>query len=261
MSAAQVKRERWASSPATLHYPYQKVFPMSYLERYHNGNHEQVWNELLSLGSAVHQPQYFDQAQAVASETMRRVRRNCERIVNRLQSAGYRFGVYLDGSRGYISDGPLIPPSQQSQIDIATLENQVGPIPLSLLAFWREVGAVDLVGMHPAWPSLLDPLVVYPPEAVLVDLEAWQDHDASEDFEGSLAPDILHKDNISGGEPYSVQLPDSSADFLLRYEQHELYFVPYLRVAILQWGGFPGLDQNRQPFPFLANLLRHLEPF
>jgi hypothetical protein len=234
---------------------------MSYLERYLTGDHEQVWNDLLSLGSAVRHPPYLDQAQAVAIETMRRVRRNCERIVNRLQAAGYRFGVYPDGSRGYISDGPLILSSRQSQADIATLEHQVGPLPLSLLAFWREVGAVDLVGMHPAWPSLLDPLVVYPPEAVLIDLETWQDDDSSEAFEASLAPDSLHKDNISGGEPYSVQLPDSSADFLLRYEQHELYFVPYLRLALLRWGGLPGLEQNREPFPFLADLLVKLEPF
>ena len=234
---------------------------MSYLERYLNGDHEQVWNDLLSLGPAVRHPPYFDQAQAVAIETMRRVRRNCERIVNRLRAAGYRFGVYPDGSRGYISNGPLILLSRQSQADIATLENQVGPVPLSLLAFWREVGAVDLVGMHPAWPSLLDALVVYPPEAVLVDLEAWQDDNASEAFEGSLAPDSLHKDNISGGEPYSVQLPDSSADFLLWYEQHELYFVPYLRLALLRWGGLPGLEQKRQPFPMLADLLVKLEPF
>jgi hypothetical protein len=234
---------------------------MNYLKRYLNGDHEQVWNDLLSLGFAVRHPPYFDQAQAVALETMRRVRRNCERIVNQLQAAGYLFGVYPDGSRGYISDGPLILPSRQSQADITTLENQVGPIPLSLLAFWRVVGAVDLVGMHPAWPSLLDPLVVYPPEAALVDLEEWQDDGSSEAFEGSLAPDSMHKDNISGGEPYSVQLPDSCADFLLRYERHELYFVAYLRLAILQWGGLPGLEQQRPPFPFLTNLLIKLEPF
>jgi hypothetical protein len=35
------------------------------------------------------------------------------------------------------------------------------------VAFWQEVGAVELVGMHPAWPDGLDPLVVYPPEGAL----------------------------------------------------------------------------------------------
>lgn len=233
---------------------------MKYLERYLNGDHEQVWNELLALGPAVRHQPYIGQAQAVATETMRRVRRNCELIVHRLQAAGYRFGVYPDGSRGYISDGPFVPPSLQSQADIATLEDELGPLPLSLLAFWREVGAVDFVGMHSAWPSLLDPLVVYPPEAALADLETGQD-DLSEAIEVGLAPDNLHKDNISGGEPYSVQLPDSAADFLLLYEQHGLYFVPYLRLAILAWGGLPGLEQNPAPFPMLDDLLVDLEPF
>jgi hypothetical protein len=237
---------------------------MNYLERYLNGDHEQAWNDLLSLHSAVRRQPYADQAQAVATETMRRVRRNCERIVNRLQSAGYIFGIYPDGSGGYTSDEPLSSSSYQPQTDIARLEDQVGPVPLSLLAFWREVGAVDLVGMHPDWPSLLDPLVVYAPEAALVDLESWDDDEedpSSEAFEAGLAPDNLHKDNISGGEPYSVRLPDPSADFLLRYEQHGLYFVPYLRLAILRWGGLPGLEQSHQPFPLLSDLIAGLEPF
>jgi len=50
------------------------------------------------------------------------------------------------------------------------------------------------------------------------------------------------KDNESGGNPYCVGLPDWSANFILLYECHNLHFVPYLRMAILQWGGFPGLD-------------------
>ena len=35
-------------------------------------------------------------------------------------------------------------------------------------------------------------------------------------FEAGLAPDYLHKDNVSGGSPYAVKLPDPGVDFLFR---------------------------------------------
>ena len=45
------------------------------------------------------------------------------------------------------------------------------------------------------------------------ELDAWEEMVAEgeasdEPFEGGLAPDDLHKDNISGGSPYAVALPD-----------------------------------------------------
>ena len=69
---------------------------MNYLERYRNGEHEQVWNDLQSLGPSVRQEPYYTQARDVATETMRRVRRNCERLVARLQTLGYIFGTFPD---------------------------------------------------------------------------------------------------------------------------------------------------------------------
>jgi hypothetical protein len=197
---------------------------------------------------------------------MRRVRRNCERIVSRLGSTGYVFGLYPDGSTGYYTEGPLVPPSDATRADRASLEEQVGPIPLSLVAFWQEVGSVDLVGMHPSWPGMLDPLVISSPKEALFDLDSWEEYlqdgdvDPSDRFEASLAPDDLHKDNVSGGSPYAVALPDSSADFVLLNERHDMLFVPYLRLAILRWGGFPGLEAQAVPFKPLGDLVAGLEP-
>ena len=51
----------------------------NYLERYLAGEYEQVWSELQALGPAVRQKPYLAEARKVATETMRRVRRNCER--------------------------------------------------------------------------------------------------------------------------------------------------------------------------------------
>ena len=240
---------------------------MNYLERYLNGEFQMVWDELQALGPAVRQEPYYSVAREVAVETMRRVRRNCEIIVSRLRSTGYVFGTYPDGSTGYYTQGPLVPPSKEALADLAELEERIGPLPLSLVAFWQEVGTVDLVGMHLSWPGGLDPLVVNEPAGAISDLDDWEylldegDADVPERFEAGLAPDDLHKDNISGGNPYSVALPDPSADFVLLYERHELLFVPYLRMAILRWGGFPGLDTHEVKLEALDGLVAGLEPF
>jgi hypothetical protein len=240
---------------------------MNYLERYRSGEYEQVWNELQALGPAVRQEPHYSQACEVAAETMRRVRRNCELIVSRLQALGYVFGTYPDGSTGYYTQGPLVPPSEKMLADLAELEERVGPLPISLAAFWREVGTVDWVGRRPGWPDGLDPLVVYEPEGAISDLDNWEclleegDVDDSDQFAAGIAPDDLHKDNTSGGDPYSVALPDPSADFVLLYERHRLLFVPYLRMAILRWGGFPGLDSQAEPLEAVRELVAGLEPF
>jgi len=228
---------------------------MNYLERYRNGEYAQVWSELLALGAAVHEEQHFSQAQAVAAETMGRVGRNCERLVERLESQGYVFGTYPDGSKRYYSTDPLTPPSEEFLSFMEELEAEAGPLPLSLTAFWQVVGAVDFVGMHPDWEDGLDPLVVDPPEGALAQL-----YDDEEVF-AALAPDDLHKDNVSGGNPYGARLPDPCADFLFMYESHNLHFVPYLRLAILHWGGFPGLDGSGMQFEPLESLTTDLEPF
>ena len=244
---------------------------MTYLQRYLAGEHEQVWADLRALGTDVRQQPVGDDARAVAAETMRRVRRNCERIITRLQAAGYVFGVHTDGGDRY-AEGPLVPLSDQRRAEMAELVARVGPLPLSLEAFWIEVGSVDLVGMHPSLPEMSDPLEVMPAEAVLSDLDDWEGnfdeihaHEPDDEvprFEGSLSADAYHKDNVSGGEPYALHLPDAAADFVLLNERHGLYFVPYLRLAILRWGGFPGLDgRPGQRFELLDRLIDGLEPF
>jgi len=232
---------------------------MNLLERYRNGEYERVWDELQALGSLVRQDPYYSEAQAVATETMRRVRRNCERLVSRLQTLGYTFGTFPDGTRRSYTVDPLTLPSGQMRADCAELESEAGPLPLSLFTFWQEVGAVDLVGGHPAWPDGLDPLVVDPPEGALSFL--YDEEDESQGQFAGLAPDDLHKDNTSGGDPYGVRLPNPAADFLFVYERHNMLFVPYLRLAILQWGGFPGLDGRGIAFAPLGDLLAGLEPF
>jgi hypothetical protein len=86
-------------------------------------------------------------------------------------------------------------------------------------------------------------------------------YDDDEDVFISIAPDVFHKDNISGSGPYGLELPNPAADFLFMDEGHDLLFVPYLRFAILQWGGFPGLEGRGIRFEPLSTLTAELEAF
>lgn len=102
----------------------------------------------------------------------------------------------------------------------------------------------------------------------LEEYEAWSD-----DFENNpddagpfilpLSPDAYHKANISGGEPYGIQLPCHQADAIWENERHQTTFVNYLRISF-QWGGFPGfadLPERERPTQKLAELTLDLIPF
>jgi hypothetical protein len=232
---------------------------MECIERYKNGECLGVWKDLMALGPAVRDEPDWSQAGEVVVEMMSRVRRNCETIISRLGQMGYDFTRYPGGSRRYGDMPPFTPPSDDMREAQMELEDAAGPLPLSLTTFWEVVGAVDLVGMGPGWPDGLDPLVVDPPEGAL----AWiEDSYGEEDgLFAALAPDDLHKDNVSGGDPYGVRLPQPAVDFIFENEPHGMYFVDYLRLAILKWGGFPGLDGLGVEFEPLSELTRDLEVF
>lgn len=103
------------------------------------------------------------------------------------------------------------------------------PIPEELVAFWEVVGSLNFVWNYESprdVPELfdgvelleLDPLCVDGPESIAYSVETWRDM-VAEGFVGrggqftlELAPDYLHKANISGGSPYGIQLPSRSSD-------------------------------------------------
>jgi hypothetical protein len=252
---------------------------MSYFERYVQGDHEAVWAELVSLGPSVREPAIFDDANAVARETMRRVADNINAIVGRLQGHGYDFARYPDGSLIPFNFGPLAHPHGELRKQIVDLENLVGTVPLSLKAFWETVGAVSLVGCHSlGWPQYTDPLVVEPPEVCISVYQEWL-ADAEEfgtaniePFIAPISPDVFHKDNVSGGAPYGLHLPNAAVDVELRNQSRQMTFVSYLRFSLLEWGGFPGLaslnseiisSQNREGIDvkWILNLKDDLIPF
>ena len=209
----------------------------SFFARYQQDLCEQVWEELYTLGPTVRNADVYADAEAVATETMRRVRYNIEAIIPRLEELGYQFGYEWTWgspmtSSFWVERQPArtTSPAPDIAAQIERFEAQVGLLPLSLKAFYREVGGVNFVGSHPAWERLLDPQNTLGMEAAakLDPLFVWNfTEDSVEDWSSSpkevsyhaiLAPDRYFKYDISGSGPYWMEVPNAAADGMLHDE-------------------------------------------
>jgi len=168
--------------------------------------------------------------------------RRLRALVTCLRELGYEFEKPKD-----ILPGPAKGVDQQ----IKELQRLVGAIPVALAEFYRIVGAIDLTGSHAAWTccDYPDPLVVEPIDSALEEAREYAElqdpkaeYWASESgiFRAPVAPDSLHKANVSGGMWYGIEMPNALADPVVLEEPHTLPFTQYLELA-LSWGGFPGL--------------------
>jgi hypothetical protein len=229
---------------------------------YMAGDHVGAWNALVALGPAVRR-EFLNEATAVAWETMRRVRQNLGVVTARLEVCGYLRAVPDRGSR-------------VSEEDLALYEQQLGgPLPLSLRMFWRVVGSIDLTQaesqMVHDWLDVPssdlqclgddDPLVVPDPSNFsFEDLDEYgglEDDGDEPEVPGQhlvgLSPDRFHKAGVSGGNGYSLWVPDSCADFRIvgdvcapearpdgrPFDPRGQWFVQMLR-DVQRGGGFRG---------------------
>jgi hypothetical protein len=222
-----------------------------WLDRYRGGAREQVWHELRQYGQQVREPGLEVEAQSVCDEMARRARHNVEVIVARLHEQGYRFHSNDDAQEPVEA---LRPPGPDASALVPWLRDTFGEVPMVVSSWLRVVGDVWLVGTHPSWPqsAAADPLVIElegtrNPDASIRDyyqgeLDAWREW-STEDAEGGgfvlpVAPDRLHKANVSGGGPYGFRLPDATAEGLFVGEV-AMPFVSYLN-WVFRHGGFPG---------------------
>jgi hypothetical protein len=241
----------------------------SFLSRYQDGEHTQVWAELVALGEQIREEPLYSDALAVARETMRRVRYNIELLISRLSELGYQFGSPDPDEDGLIESFPPVFTPPKASVDdlIAKLEREAGILPLSLKAFYQVVGGVNLEGMDPGWEYAgglygLDPLVVWPlvEDRIKSCLRRNNLAEDEEPYRITIAPDHYHKEGISGGAPYEVALPNLAIDAPLLYEWHEITFVNYLRICF-DWGGMPGFEAcSVRPKKELAYLTKGLLP-
>lgn len=168
------------------------------------------------------------------------------------------------------------------KIYLEQIEQIAGPLPLSLRAWYEEVGAVNFYGYHERWHALIqtfaptlynrgEPSSLYlmsycdPLQVCALDehfLTCWREKIQYETiYKFEFAPDADFKDGYGGSSsPYTMILPDASAD--VRLIGTGMTFVQYLRVSLLSWGGFIGMRKwPTVPKGDLAVLTRDLIPF
>lgn len=227
----------------------------SFFRRYQQGDESNVWAELRALGQQAREPQYEEDVRAVCDEMALRALHNVEKLVDRLSADGFIFRDATD----HVEQSPLLRPSEDVDSLIDWLNETAGTLPLAVESWMRTVGDVNLVGAHPQWPDAeqADPLVI---EIELLrfggdearsyfaeELEMWRDGGDPRElppFLLSVAPDSLHKANISGGGPYGFELPDPTVEgsFVNEDARTELInepFTGYLN-RVFRSGGFPG---------------------
>lgn len=221
------------------------------IDRYRRGERGAVWHHLRRLGDRVRGPEHEEQARAVCEEMAHRARRNVELLVSRLQEQGYRFHTNDEAQQEVEPWAPASPGVAQELRTWAA--GHVGALPLTLEYWAGIVGDVWLVGTHPQWAdtAAADPFVLEPTGARYGtglptsyfedDLDLWREQAEFEEDPGvfvlPLAPDHLHKANISGGAPYGIRLPDACADGVFVGEV-AMPFVDYLN-RVFSHGGFP----------------------
>jgi hypothetical protein len=159
------------------------------------------------------------------------------------------------------------------QRNIATIEKTIGlPVPKIIALFWEKIGGVSFVDLKKYrhvdfWeshkirgPEFCDGLYVDAcndawASFICDDFLDWKESSSGEEDDAfllSLSPDGYHKDDISGGESYGLY---PGASWKAIWENFEWAgvrrpasalvdspdFLSYLRTAILECAGFPGL--------------------
>ncbi len=184
---------------------------------YRSGKYADAWEALRERFHPSEQD-VVASAHEVARLTMKRVRRNVETVTEHLGMIAYEFAsprkAHLD-------------PPRDVDASIGRLEELVGPVPIAVKAFWRQVGSVDLRGEFaeesedgllqsdasdddsPRFDPYanLDPLVVYPVSTAIDAAKRWRAKKDTEagPFRIPLGPDAYHKaDGAARGCPYLI---------------------------------------------------------
>jgi len=207
---------------------------MKLLEKYLQGDTVRVYEEIEQMGRDAFERNNIPEIKAVLTETMNRVAYNLEVIHAILVEQKYCFNK----NPRHDFEIPLLKPRWGTPIHIYRLERAIsafGYVPLSLKMFYKIVGSCNFAWDYDSngtipWEGA-DPIQISPISDLLAEAKEIEPDDAPVGL--PVSADYYHKDNISGGPPYSVELtakPQVDSRFL--YEEHETTFVNYLRIAM-----------------------------
>ncbi len=238
---------------------------MTFYERYINGETEDVYKDILALEQEVFSPERFVDIDRVLTETFQRVKYNLEVIYIELKNINYNFKI--DPKNNF--EKPIHAALADTDLLLVKLDTAVekfGYVPLSLKYFYKIVGAVNFCWDYKTKEELMwnmaDPIQIASLDGVVEEVidKNWKEHIqqyVDDDEFGcaflDLAADDLHKDNISGGQSYAIEITKSpSIDSTFMNEPHNTTFINYIRICF-QSCGFPGITRldtgnNYQPF-------------
>lgn len=221
----------------------------SYFARYLDGDRVAVWDELIALGNRVREQELFQDATAVAEETVRRAKHNLELIHTRLVGLGYQFA---HPDEAFVSTRELL--IQSTQEEISDIERRVGNFPLLLKAWYQSVESLDFsqtwVQMRPPSGPDVQGLGRMTTLHMKSLRHCWREHLYLKDYaeqhhlrNGTLSERFSFLPtggNASNCEHRGVDLPSLGADAMLYNEGGgDIYLVTHLR-RNFEWGGFPG---------------------
>lgn len=226
---------------------------MTLYDRYISGQTEQVCQHMLALGKEAFSSANQSDIDEVLTELFSRAAYNLNIIYSELKSINYLFKTEFK----YNFERPLHKPLQETRVLLDRLDKAVKPfgfIPLSLKYFYNIVGGVNFAWDYETnedfiW-QLADPIQIASLDAVVdtVTGKYWREEMQEIMNEGEtpyleLSADDLHKDNISGGPPYSLEITKHpSVDSLFLNEPSNATFINYLRICIDNCG-FPSIQR------------------
>jgi len=234
---------------------------MNFLQRYNHGETVQVYADIYDLGQAAFSEAHYADIHAVMQETMRRVAFNLETIHHELEGIGYNFKRHASHS----FEKPLLKPFLNTQYLQTALDNVVlsfGHVPVSLKLFYSMVGSCNFAWDYDTNKNIpwagADPIQIMSLDDQLAQVtdKYWTD-DMTEIRQDcgtaylELSADYYHKDNISGGPAYSIELtsvPSIDGHFL--NEEHRTTFINYLRIVTFENCGFGRIHAVREDASF-----------
>jgi hypothetical protein len=223
---------------------------MTFYDRYINGEEgRSVYADIYNLRQEAFSDKYFDDVESVLTETFNRVAFNLEIIFSELRNINYAFKTEFSSN----SERPLLRPLHDTDdllVKLNSATGDFGQIPLSLKLFYKIVGSCNFAWDYDDRPEMFwkyaDPIQINSLDDIVdyVSDSDWKEYlneileeDSSQPPYLELAADYLHKDNISGGPPYSIQLMKiPSVDSLFLNEANETTFINYLRICMENCG-------------------------
>ena len=221
---------------------------MSLIERYKKGETIEVYQDIYNLGENAFEKAFFQDVEQVLIETFQRVRYNLEVIYEALIEHKYQFKTDLVCT----SDYPIAKPLQNCGKLLKKLDKEVKPfgyVPLTFKMFFKIVGSCNFGWDYETNPDLLwayaDPIQIDALDDIIeiMEDEDWKDimqEEIDEDKDClpniSFSADYYHKDNVSGGQAYAIEITKrQSVDSRVLFEEHETTFINYLRLHFDNW--------------------------